>query len=323
MVKIKLLEEYDIKNNDDDIKKVEMTDYARISGGYIDQNGKGREFYNTSISSDFMTDSMVAISKLDEHYSRAQEKEYKNAGCANDRTIGFRFLVEYSKDDLDSIINKETKIEENEKGQRIIKLGTYPKNAISKEDAYKIEELYKQGKLKETGNEFTRDSREYYETNKKIEEQKDKEYEFNGDKYVRVLVKENLLDEIPLTNGEIYKAGDNVWIKVEDIRLVELKNDKNELIQFVPDKLIGAGIQFDNSDEYKHRNPELKKYLNKYLIPEILQDDRVNAKEETIKDKIGREFKNLGINIKTKINQFGNEFNDVIKEKDSREDNER
>ena len=132
----------------------------------------------------------------------------------NFRNIGIRPVVSYSKikDDISNEII-------NEYGIKEIEYGEYPQKAINQELQEKLEELYKNNKLIETGKIYTTDSRKYNEYDKDFLPLEHIEYEFDDKKYVRVKADSRYNEELfILSNGKKYKDDDYVWVEVSKVK---------------------------------------------------------------------------------------------------------
>ena len=147
-----------------------------------------------------------------------------------------------------------------------VEYGYYPQKAVSKSLQTRLEQAYKDGNIKKTGNKYTTDSRrydEYYETFSKRELE---EFEFEGHRYVRV--EANLSDKrCILSNGENYNYGDIVWVEVSPVKW--LVDEKEKIM--LSDKILFAGVQFKHTGDYdgNFEETDIKSFMDNYFSKEI------------------------------------------------------
>ena len=224
-----------------------ITDFSILLGGYY---GTSRRTGYYWIKSNFFINII----------NRDGDGRYNET---NFRNNGIRPVMCFSKiknDISNEIINEE--------GIKEVEYGEYPQNAVGNILQEKLEELYENNELSETGKKYTTDSREYDEDEKDFLPQEHIEYEYDDKKYVRVKVNSfydgNLFI---LSNGEKYKDDDYVWVEVSKVKwLIDEEND----IALSRDILV-AGIQFDNKEKYNDafENSNIYNFLNTYFIKDI------------------------------------------------------
>ena len=160
----------------------------------------------------------------------------------NCRKNGIRPVMSYSK--IKNDISKE-RINRNEIVE--IEYGEYPQYAVDNILQEKLEELYQNCELYETGKKYTTDSRKYNEYDKDFLLQEHIEYEFDDKKYVRVKANsyyDGLL--FGLSNDGDYRDGDYVWVEVSKVKW--LIDEENDIA--LSKGILVAGIQFDNKKKY-------------------------------------------------------------------------
>ena len=191
-----------------------------------------------------------------------------------------------------------------------VEYGEYPQNAVATNIQQTLELEYQRGNIKRTGKTYTTDSRHYNEYDKDFLAQEHIEYEYNGEKFVRVKVNSYFDgDNFELSNGEQYKDNDYVWIKVEPIKwLIDERTN-----QAITEKLIFAGVQFNKTRDYKgnFQNTTIKRFMDNHLARDIQTNinhvnnntQEVNEENQIIeKKKIRRQ------------NPYGFNFNNVSEE---------
>lgn len=200
------------------------------------------------------------------------------------RNFGIRPTIDY-----DLIKSKANNIEKISEEIESFEYGEYPCSLVTdKKLEEELEENYCNNSLIKTGKRYTVDGTLFFRPVKKmlrknvvhfefdsshiyssfIPLQYD-EYQYNDNKYIRMLVNSNSKD--------VDLFGKEVWIKVEPIKWTTIKSDDKEIA--ICNNTLLAGIQFDNYNErdYKLRTKydnfektEIKKYIRKYLSKEIL-----------------------------------------------------
>lgn len=159
-------------------------------------------------------------------------------------------------------------------------IGEYPQWAMSKEEQLNWNNLINNNSLNITDKKYTIDTVKYDDYDSNFQKGQLTEYEYNGVKAVRVKVN-SYFDgqEFTLSNGENYKDGDYVWIKVSPLYFEK----KGEFLY--SKTIILAGLQFNNQNgiynsESDFPNMDLSKYLNTYLKDEILSSTIDNTYEQ-------------------------------------------
>lgn len=159
---------------------------------------------------------------------------------------------------------------------RTIEFGEYPKTYVGKELNIKLNELLKEGKLTPTNKTYT--GWADLDTGRIVHNQ---EYEFEGNKYVRVKIKLNISDSLAqyYFSDETIKRENTkyLWVKVEPIKWVidnwdMLPTQLNpqgsgeaEYIDIQTQEAITSGIPFSPSFDYNvsnWRTSRVRKYLN-------------------------------------------------------------
>jgi len=260
-------------------KEAAMTDYAILLGGRVypeyhidgDNSLEGR-------AGDYWTKSSA-----NEHhaYIIASDGEEYEENTHTDFTAGVRPVLSVSS--IDSIPNNEEGVQEASDGVSEVEFGYYPQKAASKELQAMLENAYDKEYLEKTTNNYTANM---YRPLRLLGffPEKHQEYKYMEKRYVRVKVSDKYSEKKPavLSNGEVYKNGDNVWIEVSPLKWIV---DKYENIMFT-EKLPLAGVQFLNKGPYKEENFEktdIMKYMNKYFLKDLEQ--LIREKEIDISEK--------------------------------------
>jgi len=165
-----------------------------------------------------------------------------------------------------------------------VEYGYYPQKAASKEMQKKLEKEYRRA----TEKGYTTDSRKYNEYDKPFEEQMHMGLTYNGKRYVRV--KANLCEnKVTLSNGQEYKNGDYVWVEVAPVKWLIDEEAKIML----SDKIIFAGVQFNEKSDYKTENFEevrIKRFMDEIFSKDLEQVRGIGSLEKE-SDKTGEKNK--------------------------------
>ena len=187
------------------------------------------------------------------------------------RTIGARPCTKYSE-----IKNEEV----NEDG--VIFYGEYPQSIVPVINATSLEELYCDNKLNKTGKVYTMDDADILTDYTPFNSREFIEYEYIGEKYVRIVGDSKCKDEI-LSGGRKIEEGTAYWLKVEPIEwLVDANNDF-----IISKQILFAGISMDNalvdlSDNFDNTN--MKWYLDTHFSKDIVPSKvRINTNVENVK----------------------------------------
>lgn len=252
-------------------KKCAISDYAIVLGGYVDNsshidnnsNLSGRTGYYYLITPDGSGDARVV----------------GNYGSINSTTTTSRYVgvrPALSSSSINEIDSNEVRVVDDS----TIIIGEYPQWVMSKEEQLNWNNLVNNNSLNITDKKYTIDTVKYDDYNTSFTKGELTEYEYNGVKAVRVKVN-SYFDgqEFTLSNGENYKDGDYVWIKVSPLYF-EKKGDF-----FYSKTIILAGLQFNNQNgiynsESDFPNMDLSNYLNTYLKDEMLSSTIDNTYEQ-------------------------------------------
>lgn len=95
-----------------------------------------------------------------------------------------------------------------------------------------------------------------------------KEFEYNGEKYIKAKIDIEDFYKVTLSNGQKYKKNDTVILKVVPILwLVDIKNKR-----LISNNIITSGIRFTNQKRTVEdfSNTEISNYLNNYLLEDMI-----------------------------------------------------
>ena len=150
-----------------------------------------------------------------------------------------------------------------------VEYGNYPQQAAPKDIQYELENLYKTGILKGTGNIYSLDRKKFVE------------YEYWGKRYVRVEMN-SYFSEYQLSNGIRYENNDYVWIEVSPVKwLVDLNEEL-----MVSEKIMFSGVEFTSNLKYNIRdfkNTNICNLLNKNFKNDLTKNNNLKEnKEETL-----------------------------------------
>lgn len=152
-----------------------------------------------------------------------------------------------------------------------IEYGEYPQTIADQKVISYLNTNFYLKTLTKTGKEYTIDSRKYNEYDKEFSPIKLTEYEYDGQKYVRVKVNSHINgDKVTLSDGLYYKNDDYVWIKVEPIKWIK-EPEKN---LFLSKKCLFSGVRFDKENaKYFDSNfdeTEINNFLQNFFIKDII-----------------------------------------------------
>ena len=150
-----------------------------------------------------------------------------------------------------------------------VEYGFYPQTAVDANLQKELERAYKRFRLQLTGNTYTVDSRKWYEFDKEFSPKIINEYEYKGERYVRVIANSCFDDErFELSNMKHYRNYDAVWVKVEPVRwLVDKKTNT-----MISEKLLFAGVPFRNLRSYNDdfNSMDIKKYMDRDFARDLV-----------------------------------------------------
>ena len=176
-----------------------------------------------------------------------------------------------------------------------------------------MEQAYKDGNIKETGNKYTTDSRRYDELNETFSKRELEEFEFEGYRYVRVEAN-FYVEDCTLSNGENYNYGDIVWVEVSPVKWLV---DENEKIM-LSDKILFAGVQFKHTKDYdgNFEETDIKRFMDNYFSKEITAGIGYEIEEDTSEFKedetsIVSDLKKENENLKQELEQTKQELKET------------
>lgn len=190
---------------------------------------------------------------------------------------GIRLVVPYSR-----IKNLCTKIEN--KDSNILEVESplyYPKNVTN--NSAELEQRYQLSMLKYTGKVYNIRYENELQDNLLYENvsfpimKRIKEYEYEGNKYIRFVAKKNIDER--LYNKEKLSYKNPYWIKVEPIRFIV--DEKQDFA--ITKEVIYGDIIFDKYEKEKYygfSEPIIKKYIRKYLSKDIEVIEQGKIEEE-------------------------------------------
>lgn len=200
------------------------------------------------------------------------------------RYIGIRPALQFSS--IDSIPTNGKEPKRAKDGVLEVEYGYYPQQAAPKDMQLLLEKAYEEGTISRTWDTYTTDSEPFWD----FKENRNKEYEFNGKKYVRIkaiswkaLREKNIFDlsTFTLSNGEQFGSGKDVWVEVQPVKWL-VDEETNTMLT---EKIILAGIQLykeATKETIPFYDTELKKFLDKYLSKDLNRERERNMKETGI-----------------------------------------
>ena len=261
-----------------------ITDFAILLGGFVSNH----YYYNNSNLLEDRTGYYWTRTSSDAgniYVNFVDDNGISDFNYVDERDSGVRPTLIYS-----SIFNICSNIVRRRDGILEVEYGEYPQKAASKELQEELESAYKydQTSIRRTEKKYTTDSRKYSEYDEEFSAQDYEEFEYKKKRYVRVKFN-SFFDRarFTLSNGEKYKNGDYVWVEVSPIKwLVDVEKDIA-----LSERILFAGIQFDDKDEYNGNFKET--FMYKYLNTIFIKDIQVQPKEieiSVIEEKSKREL---------------------------------
>ena len=181
----------------------------------------------------------------------------------------------------------------------VVDYGEYPQIAPRLSVQAELDENYVSNNLKTTGREYTFDAAGS-STRYPFKPVTYPEYEYNGEKYIRVKVNSTAKFRFILSNSVHYNDGEYVWIQVKPVTwLIDYENRK-----LISCDVLVAGIPFTSEDNYTlgYEGSGIKEYLNKYMLPEMLGKNAIKSEASKLVTKV------------KKKNAYGLNFDEVSEE---------
>ena len=178
------------------------------------------------------------------------------------RVIGIRPSISYYS------ISSDHTYSQRINGVAEVLFGEYPQMIVDIRLSNELECLYNEGQLKTTGKIYTTDSVHFSKNEIPFKSKKFQEYEYKGNKYIRVIGDLNNEDEV-LSNGRRVVYDLTYWVKVEPIEW--LVDERTGIA--ISKKILFAGVQFDDKKDYdgNFESTNIKHFLDDYFSKEIVQ----------------------------------------------------
>ena len=187
----------------------------------------------------------------------------------NERDGGARPALPFSS--IDSIPTNGVSGKRAGDGVLEVEYGYYPQKAVSRDMQQKLERAFERRSLSRTGKKYPTDSRKYNKYAEVFSPKQHEEFKLDGKKYVRVEANSCFNGgEFKLSNGEIYRDGDPVWVEVAPVKW--LVDEKAKMM--LTDKLIFSGVQFKHPRDYHTEDfdkADIKTFMDKFLSKELEQ----------------------------------------------------
>lgn len=261
--------------------KAVLSDFSIITGAFI---ANPYIFDNNNIPDWTGWYWTKTIDTLWKKFDAVMVNEYTRRERVESRKVANRPVLMLEENDLNSISLNGESLEPIE-----IEYGQYPQTIADRQIAQTLEDCFYLGTLTETNKEYTIDSRKYDDYDKAFKPLQLKEYQYDGEKYVRVKINSHANKEsislgeyVVLSDGEKYKNDTYVWVKVEPIKWIKepLKN------LFISKKCLFAGVRFNKYDETyddsKFEETEINYYLQNYFAKDIVSTKINNYQDKDI-----------------------------------------
>ncbi len=266
----------------------QLSDFAKLLGGFISSSKYNIEGETKQDNTGYWW----LITPYNNNACTVDEDGNSSWNDVDGRSGGARPALPYSV-----IQNISSNVVRGASGVLEVEYGEYPQTVVDNNLSYQLDYLFNVGNLKLTGKKYTADSVNNYSTPFKAREFK--EYEYNGDKYIRFVADWKNNGE-NLSNGEKIKEGSTYWIKVEPIKwLVDLEEDIA-----VAKQILFSGVQFKNECDYQGNfvDTNLKWFTDNFFAKEIIPSK-----------SLGNDKENQVINLE-KYNPYNLDFRKVSEE---------
>ena len=195
------------------------------------------------------------------------------------RNGGARPALPFSS--IDSIPTNGDSAKRAKDGVLEVEYGYYPQKAVSRDMQKRLEQAYRISSISKTGNSYTTDSVADNDYDTAFKPRTHQEYEYNGKRYVRVEANSFYNGNyFTLSNGEVYRDEDNVWVEVEPVKW--LVDERAKIM--ITENLIFAGVQFSRAKKYETRNfdqTNIKTFMDKYLVRDLVQSKVIADQTQT------------------------------------------
>lgn len=282
-------------------KKAPISDFAILLGGYVSNTyytPEGDKLKDRTTwwwtSSPYDDDDVRGVSKGGNEY---WDKTHKRNGSARPAS-SFSSIKHISPNRVRGY-----------NGTEEIEYGEYPQTAVDKNLNSRLESIYKNGGMSETGKGYTTDSTRYQDAEQGFTPRRFTEYSYNGEKYIRFEVDGNGSGE-RLSNGVDISVGDIVWVKVEPIR--RLIDEKNDIM--LAKKGLFAGVRFDSASKYSgdFRRTEIKRFMDNHFAKDIVANISYSKTEMSEQER--KEYEKAQKRAEKSKNPYGFNFQQVSEE---------
>lgn len=151
--------------------------------------------------------------------------------------------------------------------------GEYPQDIADDATARRLDAEYKSGRLAKTGKNYTFDGAKNNDYDNSFIPVDYPEYIMNGRRFIRVVACPYDDDSV-LSNGKTLQHGDICWIEVKPITWLVDRSG-----WWVSHRALFAGVKFDDDTSYNgnFNRTAMKKYLDKYFVPQMTQSRTVSV----------------------------------------------
>lgn len=203
------------------------------------------------------------------------------------RVIGARPAVPYSVISADCSRIEDERLEN--KGYIIVEYGEYPQTAVSEDFARTLESAYSNGTINQTGKNYTTDSIDLDQRDKPFKARNHMEYEYNGKKYIRIVIEDDKFTHNALSGGGFcgrqIQIGQPYWIEVQPIYW--FVDEKANIA--LSESVLFAGVQFNNQNNYEGNFDEtdIKKFMDEYFSKDIIPSlsRKITAEDTKVEER--------------------------------------
>ena len=265
-------------------RKVGATDLAVLQGAYINSDGITDSTGNCS--ADTWTSSEGNISGRNGFVACVSQNGDESTMKPTNMHGLFRPILILEPKELSNFKNaKEVKVSGGQSFGKlaVYEFGRYPQKIVDRETAERLEKLLTDH-VETTEHSYTFNKSNIWKSEiPEFRAYTCREYEYNGDKYIR-LFGEPAKDTCVTANQKHIDYGKIYWVKVEPIRWL-FDQEKNMLIS---EQGLLSGIPFTNSKNYNGNFEKTiaYRYLNTYFINEIVDVRRLCRAKTIIPPRI-------------------------------------
>lgn len=266
--------------------RIEVSDMSRLTGAQT----KYDEYYLLYLR-DFREDDKRNIQYMDTHFFNREKKDLKDSSrviSLNRCRRGFSILPTLHFDECPELFN--ILVDNFSDDGKTINLGEFPQSIGSKETQFKLNEAFKNKKVKETEETYVFDAVDPF---KEIIDYNfvplvSKVYEYEGKKYLRWKITDlynHGYGRFIISGDCKYRCGNTVWVEIEPVKYLIIP--ANNI--FISEKCLVSGIQYTNFDKnvlnLNYEDSNAKFYMETFMKPKLLRNVSKMIRDAIIEGK--------------------------------------